>query len=214
MQPTPHPLTDLLFDRLQVFLTDSADSPEANGQLDGLLDLLGDALRRHSWNPSLREDAARSALRSFLRRVRRGEYDGRDPRGLAGTLLGIAAAKARRDVRNAQREREMVSAAVHSKKIRIGIVGVGNCASSFVQGLSFYRRAQTNEPAPGLMNVDVGGYHVSDVEISAAFDISAHKVGRDVSEAIFAQPNNTFRFASVPPSGVFVCRGPTLDGIG
>jgi hypothetical protein len=105
MQPTPHPLTDLLFDRLQVFLTDSADSPEANGQLDGLLDLLGDALRRHSWNPSLREDAARSALRSFLRRVRRGEYDGRDPRGLAGTLLGIAAAKARRDVRNAQRER-------------------------------------------------------------------------------------------------------------
>jgi len=64
------------------------------------------------------------------------------------------------------------------------------------------------------MNVDVGGYQVGDVEISAAFDISANKVGRDVSEAIFAQPNNTFRFASVPPSGVYVCRGPTLDGIG
>jgi myo-inositol-1-phosphate synthase len=108
----------------------------------------------------------------------------------------------------------MVAAAVRSKKIRVGIVGVGNCASSFVQGLSFYRRARTNEPVPGLMNVDVGGYHVSDVEISAAFDISASKVGRDVSEAIFAQPNNTFRFASVPPAGVLVRRGPTLDGIG
>jgi myo-inositol-1-phosphate synthase len=108
----------------------------------------------------------------------------------------------------------MVSAAVHSKKVRVGIVGVGNCASSFVQGLSFYRKAQTNEPVPGLMNVDVGGYLVSDVEISAAFDISANKVGRDVSEAIFAEPNNTFRFAPVPPSGVLVRRGPTLDGIG
>jgi myo-inositol-1-phosphate synthase len=114
----------------------------------------------------------------------------------------------------AKQELKMVSAAVRSKKVRVCIVGVGNCASSFVQGLSFYGRAQTNEPAPGLMNVDVGGYHVSDVEISAAFDISANKVGRDVSEAIFAQPNNTFRFASVPPCGVFVDRGPTLDGIG
>ncbi len=108
----------------------------------------------------------------------------------------------------------MISAAVDSKKVRVAIVGVGNCASSFVQGLSFYRQAQANEPAPGLMNVDVGGYHVGDVEISAAFDVSAHKVGRDVSEAIFAQPNNTFRFASVSSSGVIVRRGPTLDGIG
>src|SRR5712671_5284152 len=94
----------------------------------------------------------------------------------------------------AMQELKMVSAAVRSKKVRVCIVGVGNCASSFVQGLTFYRRAQTNEPAPGLMNVDVGGYQVGDVEISAAFDISANKVGRDVSEAIFAQPNNTFRF--------------------
>jgi myo-inositol-1-phosphate synthase len=114
----------------------------------------------------------------------------------------------------AKQELKMVSAAVRSKKVRVSIVGVGNCASSFVQGLSFYSRAQTNEPAPGLMNVDVGGYHVGDVEISAAFDISANKVGRDVSEAIFAQPNNTFQFASIPRSGVFVDRGPTLDGIG
>lgn len=108
----------------------------------------------------------------------------------------------------------MVSAAVHSKKVRVGVVGIGNCASSFVQGLSFYRKARTNEPVPGLMNVDVGGYHVSDIEISAAFDIGADKVGRDVSEAIFAPPNNTFQFAAVPPSGVVVRRGPTLDGIG
>src|SRR5260221_4463486 len=108
----------------------------------------------------------------------------------------------------------MASGAVRSKRVRVCIGGVGNCASSFVQGLSFYGRSQTNEPAPGLMNVDVGGYHVSDVEISAAFDISANKVGRDVSEAIFAHPNNTFRFASVPPSGGFVGRGPTIDRIG
>src|SRR5215510_3133809 len=114
----------------------------------------------------------------------------------------------------AMQEFKMISAAVHSKKVRVGIVGVGNCASSFVQGLAFYRRAQTNEPAPGLMNVDVGGYHVGDVEISAAFDISANKVGRDISEAIFAEPNNTFQFVSVAPSGVCVHRGPTLDGIG
>src|SRR5215813_14569463 len=81
----------------------------------------------------------------------------------------------------AKQELKMVSAAVRPKKVRVCIVGVGNCASSFVQGLSFYGGAQTNEPMPGLMNVDVGGYHVSDVEISAAFDIGANKVGRDVS---------------------------------
>jgi myo-inositol-1-phosphate synthase len=109
----------------------------------------------------------------------------------------------------------MVSLATHSKKVRVGIIGVGNCASSFVQGLAFYRGARTNEPLPGLMNVDVGGYHVGDIEISAAFDISDNKVGRDVSEAIFAPPNNTFRFASaLPPAGIFVSRGPTLDGLG
>lgn len=100
------------------------------------------------------------------------------------------------------------------KKIRVAIVGVGNCASSFVQGLAYYRDAQANEPVPGLMNVEIGGYHVGDVEISAAFDVSAHKVGKDVAEAIFAQPNNTFRFATVESTGVIVKRGPTLDGLG
>lgn len=108
----------------------------------------------------------------------------------------------------------MQSVATGSGKIRVGIVGVGNCASSFVQGLSFYSHARSNEPVPGLMNADVGGYRVADVEISAAFDVSAHKVGRDVSEAILAPPNNTFRFADVKPMGVKVRRGPTLDGLG
>ena len=101
-----------------------------------------------------------------------------------------------------------------SEKIRVGIVGVGNCASSFVQGLSYYAKASGNEPIPGLMNVDLGGYRVGDVEISAAFDVNAAKVGRDVAEAIWAAPNNTCRFAEVKPTGVTVQRGRTLDGLG
>jgi len=99
-------------------------------------------------------------------------------------------------------------------KIRVGLVGVGNCASSFVQGLSYYSNGHANEPIPGLMNVDIAGYRVSDVEISAAFDVNASKVGRDLSEAIYASPNNTFRFADAKHAGVKVQRGPTLDGIG
>ncbi|WP_186417320.1 inositol-3-phosphate synthase [Bosea sp. CS1GBMeth4] len=99
-------------------------------------------------------------------------------------------------------------------KLRVGIVGVGNCASSLVQGLSYYRDADGNEPIPGLMHASLGGYHVSDIEISAAFDVARSKVGKDVSEAIFAPPNNTRAFAQVPPLGVEVKRGRTLDGIG
>jgi myo-inositol-1-phosphate synthase len=83
------------------------------------------------------------------------------------------------------------------RRVRVGIVGVGNCASSFVQGLTHYRDAKSNEPVPGLMNADVGGYHISDVEISSAFDVNANKVGRDVANAIFVKPNNTHRFANV-----------------
>jgi myo-inositol-1-phosphate synthase len=101
-----------------------------------------------------------------------------------------------------------------TRKVRVGIVGVGNCASSFVQGLSYYRDAKSNEPIPGLMNVELGGYHIRDVEISAAFDVNAGKVGRDVSDAVFAGPNNTQRFAAVPESGIVVHRGRTLDGLG
>jgi myo-inositol-1-phosphate synthase len=101
-----------------------------------------------------------------------------------------------------------------SRKVRVGIVGVGNCASSLVQGITYYRDATGNEPIPGLMNLDLGGYHVGDVEIACAFDIAEGKVGRDVAEAIYARPNNTHRFADVAPTGVRVERGQTLDGIG
>ncbi|RVI96024.1 inositol-3-phosphate synthase [Sinorhizobium medicae] len=101
-----------------------------------------------------------------------------------------------------------------SKSIRVGLVGIGNCASSLVQGLTFYRDAKEDEPVPGLMHANLGGYHVGDIEISAAFDVAASKVGRDVAEAIYAAPNNTFRFANAPSTGVVVQRGRTLDGIG
>jgi myo-inositol-1-phosphate synthase len=100
-------------------------------------------------------------------------------------------------------------------KVRLAIVGVGNCASALVQGLTYYRKADSAETVPGLMHVKVGPYHVSDVEVVAAFDVDGKKVGRDVSEAIFAEPNNTIHFADhVPPTGVLVQRGPTLDGLG
>lgn len=99
-------------------------------------------------------------------------------------------------------------------KLRVGIVGVGNCASSLVQGLTYYRDASGNEPIPGLMNASLGGYHVSDIEISAAFDVADSKVGKDVAEAIFADPNNTRKFTDVPKLGVEVKRGMTFDGIG
>jgi myo-inositol-1-phosphate synthase len=101
-----------------------------------------------------------------------------------------------------------------TEKVRIGIVGVGNCASSLVQGISYYREASSNEPVPGLMNAAIGGYHVKDIEISSAFDVSARKVGQDVASAIWQQPNNTQRFADVAATGVVVNRGRTLDGIG
>lgn len=100
------------------------------------------------------------------------------------------------------------------RRVRVGIVGVGNCASSFVQGLTYYRDATANEPVPGLMNAEVGGYHISDIEIASAFDVNANKVGRDVAAAIWASPNNTHRFSDVAETGVIVQRGPVLDGVG
>src|SRR6266567_1504876 len=99
-------------------------------------------------------------------------------------------------------------------KIRVAFVGVGNCASSLLQGVHYYRDAQPGADVPGLMHIELGGYHVSDLEFVAAFDVDAKKVGRDISEAIFASENNTIRFADVPPLGVEVQRGPTLYGQG
>ncbi|WP_137388460.1 inositol-3-phosphate synthase [Rhodoligotrophos defluvii] len=108
----------------------------------------------------------------------------------------------------------METAAVRSPKVRVGIVGVGNCASSFVQGLTYYADARDNVPIPGLSRADIGGYRVRDIEVASAFDVNAGKVGRDVAEAIFVAPNNTEKFAEVKPLGVTVRRGPTLDGLG
>jgi myo-inositol-1-phosphate synthase len=99
-------------------------------------------------------------------------------------------------------------------KVRLAIVGVGNCASSLVQGLEYYEDADPQDAVPGLMHVDLGGYHIRDVELVAAFDVDAKKVGKDIAEAIFTEPNNTIRFSDVPPTGVSVQRGPTLDGLG
>jgi myo-inositol-1-phosphate synthase len=101
------------------------------------------------------------------------------------------------------------------EKVRVAVIGVGNCASSFVQGVHYYRDADPAERVPGLMHVDLGGYHVSDIEFSAAFDIDADKVGKDLSEAIFAGQNNTLKFADdVPYLDVPVQRGMTHDGLG
>ncbi|MHB8657556.1 MAG: inositol-3-phosphate synthase [Solirubrobacteraceae bacterium] len=100
-------------------------------------------------------------------------------------------------------------------KVRVAIIGVGNCASSFVQGVHYYKDADPSKPVPGLMHVDLGGYHVRDIEFSAAFDIDADKVGKDLSEAIFAGQNNTLKFCdAVPGLGIEVQRGMTHDGLG
>ena len=104
--------------------------------------------------------------------------------------------------------------AVPAKTVRVAIVGVGNCASSLVQGLEYYRDAADDARVPGLMHVRFGDYHVSDVEVVAAFDVDAKKVGKDLSDAIFASENNTIKFADVPPTGVTVQRGHTFDGLG
>src|SRR3954463_13921970 len=101
-----------------------------------------------------------------------------------------------------------------TEKVRVAIVGVGNCASAFVQGVQYYKDANPDEEVPGLMHVDLGGYHVRDIEFTAAFDIDADKVGKDLSEAIWSGQNNTIKFADVPPLGVPVHRGMTHDGLG
>ena len=99
-------------------------------------------------------------------------------------------------------------------KVRVAIIGVGNCASSFVQGVHYYRNAKEADFVPGLMHVNLGGYHVRDIEFSAAIDIDRNKVGKDLSEAIYTWPNNTFKFCDVPRMGVPVKRGMTHDGLG
>ncbi|MBN2462664.1 MAG: inositol-3-phosphate synthase [Dehalococcoidia bacterium] len=99
-------------------------------------------------------------------------------------------------------------------KINVAIIGVGNCASSLVQGVHYYRKAKEGESVPGLMHINLGGYHISNINFVAAFDIDKNKVGKELAEAIFTQPNNTFKFCDVPSTGVKVTRGMTHDGLG
>lgn len=98
--------------------------------------------------------------------------------------------------------------------VKVALAGIGNCVSSLVQGVEYYREAADDEQVPGLMHVRLGGYHVSDLEFVAAFEVDAEKVGKDLSEAIWAGHNNTIKFSEVPPLGLTVSRGPTLDGLG
>jgi myo-inositol-1-phosphate synthase len=113
---------------------------------------------------------------------------------------------------NADEEDRAVNTPAH--EVRVAVVGVGNCAASLVQGVRYYADADPASRVPGLMHVDFGGYHVRDVRFVGAFDVDAKKVGRDLSEAIFASENNTIKITDVPPLGVTVQRGPTLDGLG
>jgi myo-inositol-1-phosphate synthase len=99
-------------------------------------------------------------------------------------------------------------------KINVAIIGVGNCASSLVQGVSYYKNAKENDFVPGLMHVNLGGYHIKDINFVAAFDIDKNKVGKDLAKAIYTKPNNTFKFCEVPTSGIKVARGMTHDGLG
>src|SRR5919109_5087676 len=97
------------------------------------------------------------------------------------------------------------------RKVRVAIIGVGNCASSLVQGVHYYRNAKPGDKIPGIMHVDLGGYHLNDIEFVAAFDVDKNKVGKDIADAIYTAPNNTYRFADVPKTGVRVSRGMTHD---
>ena len=115
--------------------------------------------------------------------------------------------KARKSQRSTKRRQPL-------NKINVAIIGVGNCASSLVQGIHFYRGVDSNASVPGLMHANLGSYHISDIEFVAAFDVDTNKAGKDLSEAIFAPPNNTHKFAEVPKLGVAVSRGMTHDGIG
>ena len=128
--------------------------------------------------------------------------------GGEGQMAGKAVTKAKAPARGAARGKR------ENGKINVAIIGVGNCASSLVQGRYFYQDAQPGHLIPGLMHVDLGGYQISDINFVAAIDIDENKVGHDLSEAVFAPPNNTYKFSDVPHQGVRVSRGMTHDGLG
>jgi myo-inositol-1-phosphate synthase len=124
--------------------------------------------------------------------------------------LGVSTAKPRKDTMASTNGKPRRS----EDKVRVAIIGVGNCANSLLQGVEYYKDADADQFVPGLMHVDLGGYHVRDIEFSAAFDVVKGKVGEDLATAIWAAPNDTYRFAEVPPTGVNVSRGMTHDGLG
>src|SRR5213594_3982038 len=99
-------------------------------------------------------------------------------------------------------------------RVRVALVGVGNCANSLLQGVEYYKDSPDDQFVPGLMHVNLGGYHIRDIEFTAAFDVTTDKVGKDLSEAIWAHPNDTIKFAEVPETGIRVSRGMTHDGLG
>jgi len=103
---------------------------------------------------------------------------------------------------------------INMGKVRVAIAGVGNCASALVQGVEYYKNAKENEFVPGLMHVNLGGYHIKDIEFVAAFDVDKNKVGKEFTEALLTPPNNTIQFAKVPPTSIIVQKGPTMDGLG
>jgi myo-inositol-1-phosphate synthase len=132
---------------------------------------------------------------------------------LAGEL-GLPRSATRRKEPMAQENGKRNGRVRSEDKVRVAIIGVGNCANSLLQGVAYYKDAAPDDFVPGLMHVDLGGYHVGDVEFTAAFDVTTEKVGKDLADAIWAHPNDTIRFAKVPKTGVTVSRGMTHDGIG
>src|SRR5690348_14348110 len=112
------------------------------------------------------------------------------------------------------RKRKTTARRAGKGRIRAAIIGVGNCASSLVQGVHYYRNAKPGDRIPGIMHVELGGYHIRDIDFVAAFDVDRNKVGKDLADAIYAAPNNTYRFADLARTGVKVSRGMTHDGIG
>jgi myo-inositol-1-phosphate synthase len=126
--------------------------------------------------------------------------------------LGVPSASKRKDTMASTNGRK--NGARSKDKVRVAIIGVGNCANSLLQGVEYYKDASPEDTVPGLMHVDLGGYHISDIEFTAAFDVVKGKVGVDLADAIWAKPNDTIRFANVPKTGIKVSRGMTHDGIG
>jgi myo-inositol-1-phosphate synthase len=128
--------------------------------------------------------------------------------------LGVTLGGARRKEPMAETDGRRNGRVRSEDRVRVAIIGVGNCANSLLQGVEYYKDAAPDDFVPGLMHVDLGGYHVRDVEFTAAFDVTTEKVGKDLADAIWAHPNDTIKFAKVPKTGVSVSRGMTHDGIG